>query len=199
MELDDLKAKWQSNTSNHTSTSKNKIMELSQQKSYGPVAALKTALGKQVMIIPFLIVVLVAQAVRKPDLQTDPFFGLFAGVIVLAAAFFLAAYYILGNMSRSDAPVADRLKSQVRSLGQLLWCYRLVSLAGVVMLAVFIEMFKGVGTARLMEPWYEIDSWLRWATYAGLFVTVIFLSRSRFHKDFGKHLEEIRQNLSDIE
>ncbi|WP_276480834.1 hypothetical protein [Paraflavitalea pollutisoli] len=174
-------------------------MELSQQKSYGPVAALKTALGKQVMIIPFLIVVLIVQALRKPDLQADPFFGLFAGIIVLASAFFVSAYFILGNMSRSDAPVADRLKSQVRSLGQLLWCYRLVSLAGVVMLAVFLEVFKGVGTARLMEPWYEIDSWLRWGTYAVLLIIVFILSRSRFHKDFGKHLDEIRQNLSAIE
>lgn len=199
MELDDLKTKWQNSNSTSTSTSKKKIMELSQQKSYGPVASLKTALGKQVVIIPFLFVILLIQVLRTPSLQTDPFFGLFVGIIVLASIFFSIAYFILRKMSRSDAPVAIQLKRQLHYLQQMLLCYRLIFLAGVVVLVIFLEAFKNMGTAQLMQPWYEINPGLRICAYAGLVALSFFLSRSRFHKDFGKHLDELKKNLSDTE
>lgn len=199
MELDDLKNNWQKSNSINPSTSKKKIMELSQQKSYGPVASLKSALGRQVVIIPFLLIVLIIQVLRTPNLRTDPFFGLFAGIIILAAIFFSAAYFILKKMSKSDAPVADQLKRQLRSLQQMLLCYRLISLAGVVLLVVFLETFKNIGTAQLMQPWYEVNVGLRICAYIGLMVLSFVLSRSRFYKDFGKHLDELKKSLSDTE
>jgi hypothetical protein len=199
MEIDDLKNKWQKSNSTITSTSKNKIMELSQQKSYGPVASLRAALGKQVVIIPFLLIVLIIQVASTPNLRTDPFFGLLAGIIVLGSVFFTVAYFILKKMSKSDVPVADQLRRQLRSLRQMLLCYRLISLAGVVMLVIFLEVFKNMGTAQLMQPWYEISLEFRICAYIGLMVLSFFLSRSRFYKDFGKHLDELKKSLSDTE
>ena len=199
MELDDLKSNWQNSNATNTSTPKKKIMELSQQRSYGPVASLKEALGRQVIIIPFLLIVLVIQVLRTPNLRMDPFFGLLAGVIILAATFFSAAYFILKKMSKSDAPVADQLKGQLRSLQQMLLCYRLISLAGVVLLAIFLEVFKNMGTAQLMQPWYEVTFGLRICAYIGLMVLSFILSRSRFYKDFGKHLDELKRSLFDTE
>lgn len=197
MELDELKTKWQKSNSPNTITSKQKIMELSQQKSYGPVAALKQTLGRQAAIIPFLIVVLLVQVWKNPGLQTDPFFALFAGIIVLASIFFLLAHVIIQKMSRQDMAVADRLKRQLRSLHQMLLCYRLVSIIGVIMLVIFLEAFKDRGTAQLMQPWYAVDGWLRVLAYLAMLVATFFLSRSKFHKDFGKHLEEIKKSISD--
>ncbi len=199
MELDQLKNSWQNSNQTINQTSKKKIMELSQQKSYGPIASLKTALGKQIFIIPFLIVILTIQTLTTPDLQTDPFFGLFVSVIVLASVFFIVAYQIINKMSIPDAPVVDQLKRQVQSLQQMLLFYRVISVVGVAILIVFLEAFKTVGTAKLMQPWYDVDIWLRVAAYFGMFVITFFASNSRFNQEFGKHLEEIKKNLSDIE
>lgn len=198
MELDDLKHKWQNNQLTNTSTSKNKIMELSQQKSHGPVASLKTALGKQVVIIPFLFIVLIVQAIQNPSLQSDPFFGLFAGFIVLGSVFFAVAYFILTKIGRADAPVADQLKRDIRSLEYMLWSYRLTYLAGVVLLAVFLEVFKNAGTAQLIQPWYDIATGLRICSYTALIVLSFFVSRFHFNKEFGKHVEDVKKNLSDM-
>lgn len=199
MELDDLKNKWQNDHLTNTSTSKQTIMELSQQKSYGPAASLKTALGKQVLIIPFLFIILIIQAVRNPMLQSDPFFGLFAGLIVLGSVFFMAAYVILTKMGKTDAPVAAQLKRDIRSLEQMLWCYRLTYLAAIILLAVFLELFKNAGTAQLIAPWYDIEPLLRIGAYLVLIVVSFFVSQFSFNKEFGKHLEAVKKNLSDIQ
>ena len=199
MELDDLKNEWQTHQSTHTSTSKNKIMELSQQKSHGPVASLKAALTRQAVIIPFLFAVLIIQVLTTPDLRTDPFLGLFVAVIILACIFFSVVHVILGMMGKTDAPVADQLQRQLRSLRRMLWFYRFISLAGVVILVIFIEAFRNEGTAQLMEPWYRVDLSVRIGGYAVLIVMSVLLSRSRFYKDFGKHLDELKKSLSDTE
>lgn len=199
MELDDLKNKWQNNHLTNSSTSKTKIMELSQQKSYGPAAALKNALGRQVVIIPFLFIILIVQAIRMPQLQADPFFGLFAGIIVLGGIFFTAAYFILKKMGRSDVPVAAQLKQDIHSLELMLWCYRLTFLAGVVLLAVFLEVFKNAGTALLIQDWYDINPALRICSYAGLMGLSFWFSHLRFNKDYGTHLNRLKQTLADME
>jgi hypothetical protein len=48
MELDDLKQTWQQSQS--TTTSNTDIMQLIQHKTYGPVAALKKAFRKQIVL-----------------------------------------------------------------------------------------------------------------------------------------------------
>lgn len=198
MELDDLKHKWQNNHLTNTSTSKNKIMELSQQKSYGPAASLKTALGRQVVIIPFLFIILIVKAIQNPSLQSDPFFGLFAGLIVLGSVFFAVAYFILTKTGRTDVPVADQLKCDIRLLEYMLWSYRLTYLAGVILLAVFLEVFKNAGTAQLIQPWYDIATGLRICAYTALIAVSFFVSRFHFNKEFGKHVEDVKKNLSDM-
>ena len=49
MELDDLKPTWQK--SQPTTTSNTDIMQLIQHKTYGPVAALKKAFRKQIILM----------------------------------------------------------------------------------------------------------------------------------------------------
>ncbi len=199
MELDDLKNKWQNNHSTNTSTSKQTIMELSQQKSYGPVAALKNVLTKQMVLIPFLVIVLIIQAVRNPSLQSDPFFGLFTGMILLAALFFTISYLILTKMDKQAAPVAHRLKNDIRSLNNMLWCYRLTFLVAIILLPIFVEVFKDMGTMQLMQAWYDIHPVLRIGSYVSLLITSFYFSRTLFNKDFGKHLADLKKNLSAIE
>lgn len=198
MELDDLKDKWRNSDPTHTSTSKQKIMELIQQKSHGPVAALKKAFRKQLLIIPTLAIGVV-DALMNPSRRTDPFFSLFFGIVLLTGVFFAVAYITLHNMSKTDAPVVDQLKRQLRSLQDMMLFYRIISLAGVLMLVIFLEVFKHLWNGLPPAHWYQVGLWLRIPAYGALLFGAYIVFNRIFQKEYGKHLDEIKKSLSDAE
>ncbi len=198
MELDDLKDKWRNSDPTHTSTSKQKIMELIQQKSHGPVAALKKAFRKQLLIIPALAM-LVGDALINPSRRTDPFFSLCFGIILLCGIFFAVGYFSLDKMSKADAPVVDQLKRQLRSLQEMMLFYRIISFAGVLMLVIFLEVYKDLWTGTAVADWFEVGLWLRIPAYGGLLFWAYTAFNTFFQKEYGKHLDELKKSLSDAE
>ncbi|WP_162915789.1 hypothetical protein [Paraflavitalea soli] len=173
-------------------------MELIQQKSHGPAAALKKAFKKQLLIIPTLVI-LVGDAVINPSRQTDPFFSLFFGITVLTMVFFAVAYFTLRNMGKTDAPVVDQLKRQLRSLQDMMLFYRIISLAGVLMLVIFLEVFKDLWTGTAVANWYEVGLWLRIPAYGGLLFSAYVVFNRIYQKDYGQHLDELKKSLSETE
>ena len=66
MELDDLKQPWKEADKNQKKQNKN-IMELIQQKSYGPVAALKRSYRKQIIVMLLMPLLLL---IPQPEAET---------------------------------------------------------------------------------------------------------------------------------
>jgi hypothetical protein len=198
MELDNLKNTWKDSSTN-ASTPKNTIMELTQKKSYGPISTLQESFRRQVIIIPVLFVILIVQSVARPELRTDPFFGLFIGMIILMTIFFASAFLILNNMNNPESPVAHQLKHQLNSLNRMLLCYRVVAFTAVIMLAIFLEYFSNEGTALLIQEWYDVELWLRIFAYIALGVISLFIGKLRFEQEYGRHLAEVRRRVTEME
>ena len=199
MELDDFKNSWNRSGENATITSKNKLMELIQHKSYGPLAILKATLARQFIFIPFTYAVLLWQVIRRPELRTDPFFGLFISMILIASVFFTIAYFNVEKIQPAEGNVKTNLKRQIASLERILLGYRLTIFAGVILLSVFLEIFHDRGTALLMQEWYELAFMVRLGAYILLLVIGFFGSAKIFHQQFGQHIQNLKELIQQLE
>lgn len=199
MELDDFKNTWNRSGENATITPTNKLMELIQHKSYGPLAVLKATLARQFIFIPFTYAVLLWQVVHRPELRTDPFFGLFLGMILIASVFFTIAYVIVEKMQPAEGNVKTNLERQTASLEKILLGYRLTFFAGVILLAVFLEVFHDRGTALLMHEWYELAFTVRLGAYILLLVIGFFGSAKIFQRQFGQHIQNLNKLIQQLE
>jgi hypothetical protein len=193
MELDDLKNSWKNKTENSTETSKNEIMEMIQHKSYGPLASLKEKLIRQVAIIPFVYAILIWKVIDKPELQRDPFFGLFITVILIGSVFFAIAYWKLEQIRTEGSNVKSSLEVQAVSLHKIFTGYRISAFLGVVAIGVFLEVFHNQGTALLMQEWYDVPIAARIAVYAMLIVIGFFAAGMTYRQQFGQHIQKLRE------
>jgi hypothetical protein len=199
MELDDLKSSWKKTPEKEIITSQVKIMELIQNKSYGPTASLKAVLSKQLLAVPVVSGILIWKAVSKPELQSDPFFILFIVLALGMAISFGMAYSIVVKINSSGAEVKTNLRWQIRSLQRILLCYRVLAFAAVVLMAVFLEMFSDRGTALLIPEWYEIAIGLRVLGYAVMMLFAFLAARTAFNHQFGTHLLNLKGLIQDLE
>jgi hypothetical protein len=197
MELEDLKNSWKNIP--ETTNSKNTIMELMTHKSYGPIATLKETLTKQVIAIPILYAVLTWKLLEKPELGSDPFFGLFCGLAIALTIAFLIAYRIVRNMAASGSPVSRNVNKQIISLKKVLFSYRVLAFTAVILLAIFLELFKNKGMALGMQGWFQLSFALRISIYLAALPLLFFVAKSAFDKQFGRHLNNLQSLVKQLE
>src|SRR5438445_7083550 len=110
MELDDLKQHWKENNLKPQNTN---IMELIQNKSYGPVAALKREFKKQMRLMAVIPLLLIAT--NANDISTVFSSLLFWAYVVFCigmVSFGWASYNIAAKMENNETDVRSNLEQQ---------------------------------------------------------------------------------------
>src|SRR5687767_1525123 len=101
MELDDLKHAWKQENNKQTKTQD--IMELIHQKSKGPIASLKTAFRKQMMVVTALMSIVIAiQAKNVDSISSNLLFWTFIGFCLSMIFAFYYNYRYTGKMENMD-------------------------------------------------------------------------------------------------
>lgn len=199
MELDDLKDAWKSTLTKQTNTNKD-IMELIQQKSYGPIAQLKRGYRKQMLfmgIIPFALLLTnmdnVSGVLRSVMYWSYVAFCL--AVIVVAAM----NYRETTKMEALNIAVKTNLEQQIRLLQQRL--NQLVIGLRIVLLyfIVLTEVMPYFQHYRMLTYWHSLSPSIRFGTYAILLLAQYFLGRKILESKFGRHLAYLKELVGQIQ
>jgi len=198
MELDDLKKTWQ-----QTPITKNKnldIMEIIQQKSYGPLAALKRTFRKQMLFMLFIPFVLVAT--NSQDIHgvlTSILFWSYVAFCIGVIAFAYYNYRIVSNISNMNVVVKTNLEQQICLLEKRV-DWEIIGLRGAMLFfIVLVEVVPYVQHYRMLEKWHSLPVLARFGAYAALLLLQYAVTKKIKQRRVGRHLDYLKTLVQEMQ
>lgn len=198
MELDELKQTWkQTLIHKHLNSD---IMELILQKSYGPLAALKRAFRKQILIMSILpIFIFLTNLDDVHKVLTSVMFWSYIAFCIGIIIFSWFNYRIVQKMESMDAMVKPNLEQQISVLEtRLKWHVNGVRIVFVFFM-VLTEVVPYFQHYRMLDKWHSLSPLIRFSAYAGLLLLQYFTIRSVLHRKFGQHLNYLKSLVKEMQ
>jgi hypothetical protein len=198
MELDDLKQTWQK--SQLTKPSNTNIMELIQHKSYGPLAALKKAFRKQILLMIILPAYVVLTNTDDVDhalksVMLWAYIAFVLGVIV----FTYYNYRIVSKMESMDNLVKTNLEQQVNLLQtRMKWKKTglMIALLFFILLAETVPYFQHY---RMLDKWHSVAPGIRFLSYVSFLILQSFISTWVNERRYGRHLRYLKELANEMQ
>ena len=197
MELDDLKNAWKQENNKQIKTPD--IMELIHHKSKGPIASLKNAFRKQMIVVTALMSVVIAtQAGNVDSISSNLLFWTFIGFSLSMILAFYYNYRYTGKMENMDEKVKDNLEHHITMLEQRLKWQNIFARIVILLFIVLLEVIPLYQNVRMLNTWHALSPIIRFGSYAAYLVLQYFLSRAVTQKKFGKHLDHLKTLLKEV-
>jgi hypothetical protein len=198
MELDDLKQTWNQNQS--TKPLNTDIMELIQHKSYGPLAALKKAFRKQIVlmaIIPAYFIIFNVDDVHAllNNVILWSYIAFCLGVII----FSYYNYRIVNKMEEMDHMVKMNLEQQVDLLERRMKWKKTALIFALIFFILLIEIVPYFQHYRMLDKWHSLPVAIRYLAYAGLFVLQYFANTWVNERRYGRHLKYLKELVKEMQ
>lgn len=198
MELDELKQTWKQVEATMKPANVN-IIELMQNKSYGPVAELKRRFRKQLIIIPFLVAIVINNLSRNHNIFIDPIFWCYIAFCTFVCLSFYFNYKLLGKMQCMDCMIKSNLEAQVKTLEtRLQWYVKGVRIMLVFMI-VLLEVLMFLNLEPSFHKWQSQAIVIRLGSYLALVVLQYFVSKLLFKRKYGNHLEYVKKLVAELQ
>ena len=198
MELDDLKQPWKQSTEK-IEPLQNNIMELIQNKSYGPVASLKRRFRKQLIILPVVVAILAIQLSRHHDIYSDVLFWCYVVICLLICGYFYFSYRLVSNMQCAGCMVKSNLEKQIHILEKgykwRLIVMRLLFIFFIVLLEILLYFQQEPSLVKL----YAQPLGIRLLCYAGLIALFYFISKKIMNRKYGKHIRYLKELVQQMQ
>ncbi len=198
MELDDFKQPWKDSTEKINPLNIN-IMELIQNKSYGPLAVLKHRFRKQLIILPFVMLMLMFTLSKHHDIFSDVLFWCYVVICIMMCSYFFFSYRLISNMQYMEGKIKSNLEKQVHMLENFskwrLIIVRIVFVAFIVLLEILMHYQQEPSLAK----WHAQPFGLRIVCYAALFLVFYFFSKAAFKYKYGKHIQYLKSLVQQMQ
>ncbi|MBD0286706.1 MAG: hypothetical protein ICV51_03745 [Flavisolibacter sp.] len=199
MELDDLKHQWQQADKTQKLVNKN-IVELIQQKSRGPVAALKKSFRRQMVAMTAMPIIILATNLQHIDKTLTSalfwFYILFCiGVIVFARL----NYGVVKKMEGMDGAVKANLEQQIFLLETRLRQNLIGIRVALLFFIILTEVLPYFQNFRMLNTWHSLSPFVRFGAYAALFLFQYFVSRAVSHRKFGQHIAHLKELVRQMQ
>ncbi|WP_242921672.1 hypothetical protein [Pontibacter liquoris] len=198
MELDDLKHIWQQTPARNTINKD--IMEIIQHKSYGPVAALKRAFRKRIVLmafLPFLLLMANLQDVHKVFTSV-----LFWSYVAFCIGMIIFAYYnyrIASKMEVMDGMVRTNLEHQINLLEKRAKLEIVALRCTLLFFIALIEVLPYFQHYRMLDKWHSLPLMVRISAYAGILLLQYILNRKIKQRKVGRHLDYLKELVNEMQ
>jgi len=197
MELDDLKPTWQK--SQPTTTSNTDIMQLIQHKTYGPVAALKKAFRKQIILMGIIPVYFILINTNDlPHVLNSVILWAYIAFCIGVIVFSYYNYRMVTKMESMDNLVKANLEQQVSLLEtRMKWKKTglVIALAFFILLTEIVPYFQHY---RMLDKWHALHPAIRFLIYAALFALQYFANTWVNERRYGRHLSYLKELANEM-
>ena len=198
MELDDLRQPWLESAKNIKPLNTN-VMEIIQNKSYGPAAQLKRNFRKMIIIIPMVVTMLIVTLSKKHDIFSDVLFWFYIVFISSMMLFFYYNYRLINKMQCMDCLVKSNLEKQVKTLENgFKWRMVIIRVAFIIFI-VLLEVLMYYHQEPALAKWYAQPVTIRMSAYAILITAWYFITKLIFRTRYGKHIQNLKNLVQQME
>jgi hypothetical protein len=197
MELDDLKNIWKQSTISENK--KTDLMEIIHQKSYGPVAHLKRAFRRQILVmstIPFLLVLTNLNDLDK--VVTSIMFWCYVTFCLGMILFARYNYSIAKDMENMDRDLRSNLQEKIHLLEKRAKLEILVIRVVLLFFIGLTEVIPHFQHYRMLDKWHSFPWIIRFSAYAVLLLLQFFNNRKRKERNVSCHLRYLKNLLNEM-
>lgn len=197
MELDELKQAWHK-TESPIAENQN-IMDIIQHKSEGPVAALKKAFKRQIILMAFIPVMLfVTNLDDIHSVLTSIIFISYVGFCIGVIVFSYLNYRIVSKMEGMDGMVRSNLEQQINILETRLRMNITGLRIALLFFVILTEIVPYYQHYRILDLWHSYHIMIRYTMYALLFLAQYYFSRKVSQRKFGDHLAYLKELVNEM-
>lgn len=198
MELDEVKKTWQNATLSFHSKNNN-VMELIQNKSYGPLSELIKKFKKQLITIPAAIGLLIYQLIRKPHLFQSPSIWILYSLCFILSIYFAYNYYVAIKLQHPGEAVKINMELQLKKLQSSFKWYRIAAAIYYLLIPVAIELALKYKIEKDFASWGNVDIYVRMLTYIAGIPILWLLSRRWFKAQYKIHLDQLHTLIGQMQ
>ena len=198
MELDELKQHWKEPGDEQIKTNR-KIMDLLQNRSYGPLADMKKNFRKQMslmLVFPFVLLSTNMHiGVEKvfSSVLFLAYLALCAGVVI----FSYVNYRLVANM-QMDESVKSNFEQQIAVLRKRLQWKIMALRITMLFFILLVEVLPYFQHYRMLDKWHALSPLIRYGAYASFLVLQWFMTRAVSQRKYGRHLDNLEQLVSEM-
>jgi len=199
MELDDLKNQWQQADKIQKPKNQN-MMELIQNKSYGPLAELKRSFKKQMIVMSILPILILATNMQQIDKTlTSALFWVYVmfciGITIVAKL----NYRVVQKMEGINGNVKSNLEQQIFILETRIRQNLLGVRIALLCFIILTEVLPYFQNFHMLNTWHSLSPFIRFGAYAALFLLQIFVTPRVSYSKFGKHIDHLKDLVKQME
>ena len=198
MELDDLKQTWQQ--SQLTTTSNTDIMELIQHKTYGPVASLKKAFRKQIVLMILIpAIIIFNNSGNLNGLLNSIMLWCYLAFCIGVIVFSYYNYRIVRKMESMDNLVKVNPEQQVNLLETRMKWKKAGLMIALIFFILLTEIVPYFQHYRMLDKWHALHPTVRYLIYAGLFALQYFANTWVNERRYGRHLKYLKELTAEMQ
>jgi len=200
MELDDLKQQWQRADNNSNQLKNRNIMEIIQNKSNGPVAALKRSYRRQMAVMAVLPGVLISTNVQHLDKT-------FSSALFWAYVLFCFCIVVFARMNLNTIRKIEgqdgMVKSNLQQLAAVLEGRMKQNIAaariGLLALILLTEVLPYFQYFKMLDTWHNLSPFIRFGAYGALVLMQYLIIRRKSHEKFGQHIARLKELVGEMQ
>lgn len=175
-------------------------MEMMQNKSNGPVAALKRSYRKRMLAMTIMPLVIIATNLQHIDKTlTSALFWFYIVFCIGVIIFSGISYSNVKKLEEMDNVVKSTLVQQIalleRGAKQKLIGVRLAILFFIVLLEVlpYLQHFS------MLSKWHALSLFIRYGAYVLFFLFIYYFSRRMNYNRFEKHIIRLKELVTQMQ
>lgn len=210
MELDDLKQAWQQQTPEDIDVRNDKkITDMIQNKSYGPLVSLKSKYERNFYIAIILYAVLIIDFSSTPGKWEKlihgqgniplPILWLLLVIMVSSLTNQIWCYVLVRRMQNMQEPIKTEIEHNLSYIDKSLKIQRLVGIFMLAGICAAVEIVTYQQRNGNMKSWYDVSIYLRYLAYTAYVAFGYFMTKYSYQKQFGKHIDYMKDMLRKME
>ncbi len=200
MELDDLKQQWQRADNNSNQLKNRNIMEIIQNKSNGPVAALKRSYRRQMAIMAMLPGIIISTNIQHIDKTlSSALFWAYVAFCFGVAIFARMNYNVVKKMEGMDGAVRSNLQEQIAVLEKRVRQMIAGARMGLLFLILLTEILPYFQHFKMLNTWHNLSPFIRFGAYGTLLLFQHLMIRRKSHEKFGQHIARLKELVGEMQ
>jgi hypothetical protein len=208
MELDDLKQVWQQQTTENIDVRNDKkIIDMIQDKNYGPLATIKSKYLRGFIFVGIAYAYLTVLFITTPQkwqnfINNKGLLFLFVFLVPFAIIQYwsrIRSLKAINRIQNINEPIKRDIEKQMLSIQKDYKLQNILYVVSFALMGVFFEMLTQQRSKTDMADWYNVPMYLRVLAYIGLVILSYFYGKWVFQKRFGKHIDYLKNMLCEME
>jgi hypothetical protein len=199
MELDELKNQWKQTDKIQKFKNQN-IMELIQNKSFGPLAELKRSFKKQIIGMTVLTIAIIAANLEHIDKTfSSAIFWFFILFCISVIIFARLNYAIVEKIEGMDLNVKSNLEQQIVILETRIRQKLIGIHTAFFLFIILLEVLPYFQNFRMLNKWHSLSPFIRFGGYAVLFLYQYFVTRMGSRRGSEQHLANLKELVKQMQ